>query len=250
MVNYKLTISYDGSRYLGFQNQTQFENTIAGKIEEALMKLSGEDVHLIGAGRTDAGVHALAMPANVYLKKHYDTNELLIKLNELLPEDIRITNVLIVPKNFHARYSACGKTYRYTCYFGEEKPVFKRKYVHVLNKQPDIEAMKAAAAILIGEHDFRSFCKITEDISTVRTVDKIDICKEGDYLYLTYHGNGFLRYMVRIITGTLLDVGMGKRSASSVKGILDAKDRTLAGPTAPACGLMMIKSDYMPSTDS
>ncbi|MCR5420929.1 MAG: tRNA pseudouridine(38-40) synthase TruA [Lachnospiraceae bacterium] len=243
--NYKFLISYDGSRYQGWEHQPNTEMTIQGKLETVLSRMTNEEVVLTGAGRTDAGVHALAMVANTFLTTDMTETQIRDYMNRYLPEDICVKEVRIASDRFHSRYNATGKTYRYTCFTGPLKPVFDRKYVYYIEEVPDIEAMKAAAAILAGEHDFRSFCSNPRmKKSTVREVDRIDIEKKGAYLTFTYHGSGFLQYMVRILTGTLLEVGFGKRSAASMKELLEAKDRKLAGATAPAMGLTMIKVDY------
>jgi len=258
--NYRLTISYDGTRYYGWEHQPNTEMTIQGKIEMVLAKMLvgekyGEDTdeelirnnipEVLCAGRTDAGVHAEAMIANVRLDSDYSPEEIRDYTNRYLPDDICIREVVVGGERFHARYNACGKTYRYRCYIGDTKPIFDRKYVYTLDKKPDVEQMKKAAEILKGEHDFRSFCSNPKmKKSTVRLVDKIDIAVEGEYLSFTYHGSGFLQYMVRIMTGTLLEVGWGKRTPESMAELLAAKDRRLAGETAPAQGLTMVKVDY------
>jgi len=243
--NYKLTISYDGSRYYGWERQPNTGMTIQGKLENVLSLMIGSPVEVIGAGRTDAGVHARAMVANVFLDTQMSVDEIRDYMNRYLPDDICVNEVKKAGERFHSRYNALGKTYRYTCYIGDTKPVFDRKYVYILDKKPDIEAMKKAAEILKGEHDFAGFCSNPRmKKSTVRKVDMIDIVQKGDYLTFTYHGTGFLQYMVRILTGTLLEVGYGKRTPESMTKLLEAKDRSLAGATAPAQGLCMMKVDY------
>ena len=160
-------------------------------------------------------------------------------------DDIGVAEVKEAADRFHARYRAVGKLYTYTCYVGETKPVFNRKYVTVLDGKPDVEAMRRAAEYLVGEHDFRSFCANPQmKKSTVRIVDSIEIQQKKDLLYLNFHGTGFLQNMVRILTGTLLEVGFGKRSVESVKDVLEAKDRKLAGYTAPPQGLCLMRVDY------
>lgn len=246
--NYKLTISYDGSRYQGWEHQPGVELTIQGKIETVLAKMLGMDTEVpevLSAGRTDAGVHAEAMIANVWMDTYLTVDEIRDYANRYLPDDICIQRVDIAGDRFHARYNAIGKTYRYVCYIGDTKPIFDRKYVYTLSEKPDVEAMRKAASLLIGEHDFAAFCGNAKmKKSTVRNVDRIDIQEDGFYLTLTYHGSGFLQYMVRILTGTLLEVGFGKRTPESMTALLESKDRKLAGATAPACGLTMVKVDY------
>lgn len=245
MKNYKFTITYDGSRYYGWEHQPGTDLTIQGKLETVLERMTGEAVNVIGAGRTDAGVHAKAMTANAHMNTDLSTTAIRDYMNRYLPEDICITEVHEVSDRFHSRYNAVGKTYCYTCYYGALKPVFDRKYVYVLDKYPDLELMRKASTYLIGQHDFKSFCGNPKfKKSTVRIVDSILIEQKGNYITFTYHGTGFLQYMVRILTGTLLEVGFKKRSPESIPDIIDAKDRTRAGYTVPPQGLCMIKSDY------
>jgi tRNA pseudouridine38-40 synthase len=243
--NYRFTIAYDGSRYYGWEHQPNTDMTIQGKIEKVLSLMADAPVEVIGAGRTDAGVHAQEMTANAFIDTDMTAQEIRDYANRYLPDDICVKEVKKAGERFHSRYNALGKTYCYTCYAGDTKPVFDRKYVYVLDQKPNIEEMKRAAEILKGEHDFASFCSNPRmKKSTVRKVDKIDIRQKGDYITFTYHGTGFLQYMVRILTGTLLEVGFGKRTAESMSELLEAKNRTLAGATAPAQGLCMIKVDY------
>ncbi len=243
--NFRFTISYDGSRYQGWEHQPTTDMTIQGKIENVLSKMAEEDVEVTGAGRTDAGVHARAMTANAFIETDMEPDEIRDYMNRYLPDDICIREVKQASPRFHSRYNAVGKTYRYTCFTGLVKPIFDRKYVYYLENVPDLEAMKKAAEILKGEHDFKSFCSNPRmKKSTVRIVDRIDIVKKGAYITFTYHGTGFLQYMVRILTGTLLEVGYGKRTPESMIELLEAKDRKLAGDTAPACGLTMVRVDY------
>ena len=247
--NYKFIISYDGTRYHGWERQPGKDMTIQGKLEAVLNKMvenSGDTaVNLIGAGRTDAGVHARAMTANVFLETDMSEEEIQSYMNEYLPEDISVNEVKACSDRFHSRYNAIGKTYRYTCWYGNSKPVFDRKYVTILEKKPDTEAMRTAAQYLLGTHDFKSFCGNTKmKKSTVRSVDTINIEESGNYIRLYFHGNGFLQNMVRILTGTLLEVGYGNIAPDAVKDILEACDRQKAGPTAPPQGLTLMKVDY------
>ena len=243
--NYKMIIAYDGTRYYGWAHQPGVDMTIQGKLENVLTLMTGSPVEVIGAGRTDAGVHAKGMVANAHFDTAMTLEEIQDYMNHYLPDDICIREIRKASDRFHSRYNALGKTYCYTCYMGSLKPVFNRKYVYIPEMVPDIEKMREAAAYLIGTHDFKSFCHNPKmKKSTVRRVDKIEIVKKGDYLNLTYHGTGFLQYMVRILTGTLLEVGYGKRTPESMTDLLEAKNRTLAGFTAPAKGLCLIEVDY------
>ncbi|MBO6149967.1 MAG: tRNA pseudouridine(38-40) synthase TruA [Clostridium sp.] len=247
--NYKMTLGYDGTRYFGWEHQPNTEMTIQGKLETVLTRMVGlpEDtpVTVIGAGRTDAGVHAREMTANVLLDTEMTEEEILEYLNRYLPEDIGVSDVRICADRFHSRFKAKGKTYCYTCWYGAGKPVFDRKYVTVLEERPDVERMRAAAEYLVGMHDFKSFCgnpKMKK--STVRVVYDIEIKEKGPYIRLYFHGNGFLQHMVRIMTGTLLEAGYGRMAPEDMERILAGMERKLAGPTAPPQGLCMMKVDY------
>lgn len=243
--NYKMILSYDGTRFYGWEHQPTTDMTIQGKMESVLSLMVQSEVEVIGCGRTDAGVHAQNMVCNAHFDTQMNTDEIRDYLNRYLPDDICVKEVRIASDRFHSRYNAIGKTYCYTCYIGDVKPVFNRKYVYVLDQKPDVQEMKKAAEYLIGTHDFASFCSNPRmKKSTVRKVDRIDIQKKGDLLTFTFHGSGFLQHMVRILTGTLLEVGFGKRAPESISDLIDAKDRKLAGFTAPAKGLCMMQVDY------
>ncbi len=243
--NYKLLIAYDGTRYLGWERQPGTDMTIQGKLEHVLSRMAGQPVEIIGAGRTDAGVHAKGMTANVHLDTDLAPDRIRDYMNRYLPDDIGIREVKKASNRFHSRYNAFGKTYCYTCYIGQIKPVFNRKYVYIPEEMPDIKKMQEAAGYLTGIHDFKSFCHNAKmKKSTIRNVDRIEIVKKGDYLNFTYHGTGFLQYMVRILTGTLLEVGTGKRTPDSMEELLEARNRSLAGFTAPPQGLCLMEVDY------
>lgn len=243
--NFRFTISYDGTRYYGWEHQPGNDMTIQGKLEIVLSIMTDSDVEVLGAGRTDAGVHAKEMTANAFLDTKMTEEEIFDYMNRYLPDDIAILKVTKAGDRFHSRYNATGKTYMYTCYYDKVKPIFDRKYVYSLDEKPDITLMKKAAAILIGEHDFKSFCSNPKmKKSTVRNVDSIKIEEEGPYIRFIFHGSGFLQHMVRILTGTLLEVGYGKRTVDNMHELLECLDRSKAGPTAPAQGLCMIKVDY------
>lgn len=244
MKNYRLLIEYDGTRYYGWQRQPD-QNTIQGKLEAVLAVMTGQETEVIGAGRTDAGVHARGMTANVRLETQMDAEEIRDYLNRYLPEDIAVREVKEASPRFHARYNAIGKTYCYTCYDGEVKPVFDRRFYTPLEEKPDLDRMRRAAEFLMGEHDFRNFCVNPRmKKSTVRKVDRIDITRENGYLRFTFHGTGFLQNMVRIMVGTLLEVGCGRMEPEQVRETLLSRERCKAGPTAPARGLCLISVDY------
>lgn len=245
MQNYKMVIAYDGSRFNGWEKQGNTELTIQGKLESVLSLMVDGPVEVIGAGRTDAGVHAKGMTANCRMETKRSPEAIRAYLNRYLPDDICVRDVRIAGERFHARYNAVGKTYQYTCYVGDLKPVFNRKYVYIPEEAPDVDRMRKAAEYLVGTHDFASFCGNSRmKKSTVRTVDKIEITQTGSFLHFTYHGNGFLQYMVRILTGTLLEVGFKKRKPESMPVLLESRDRSQAGFTVPARGLCLLKVDY------
>ncbi|MBQ6036359.1 MAG: tRNA pseudouridine(38-40) synthase TruA [Lachnospiraceae bacterium] len=244
MKNYKFELSYDGTRYYGWEKQPNVE-TIQGKLEAVLSKMTQKPVEVLGAGRTDAGVHARAMIASVHMETEKTPEEILAYMNRYLPEDICVNDVKIASDRFHARYSAVGKLYVYTCYSGVLKPVFNRKYVTVLDYQPDAAKMREAAAFLQGEHDFTSFCGNTHmKKSAIRVIDSIEIVEKRGYITFRFHGTGFLQNQVRIMVGTLLEIGRGKIEAAEMKRILEGRDRKLSGPVAPARGLVLERVDY------
>lgn len=251
MKNFKMIISYDGTRYLGWEHQPGTDMTIQGKLESVLARMTDaapdRKITVIGAGRTDAGVHARAMTANVLLDTAMSEEEIQRYLNRYLPDDISVSEVKQCADRFHSRFKATGKTYRYTLWYSDEgvKPVFDRKYVYVLDEKPDTDAMREAAQHLTGMHDYKSFCGNSHmKKSTVRVIDTINIEESGNYIRIYFHGNGFLQNMVRILTGTLLEAGYHRLRPEDMDRILEAKDRKKAGPTAPACGLTMMKVDY------
>lgn len=242
--NFKLTLGYDGTRYFGWEHK-EGRDTVQGRLMQVLGHLSKEPVHVIGGGRTDAGVHARGMVANVHLATDMSAAELKNYVNHYLPDDIVVYETEEVCERFHARYNATGKTYCYTLYTGEDKPLFDRKYVWKIDKLLAIEKMREAADILQGTHDFAGFCKNPQKKkSTIRTVDRIGIERQGDYVKLMFHGDGFLHHMVRIMTGTLVAVGCGEMEPEQVARALCEKNRELAGVTAPAQGLCLMAMDY------
>lgn len=245
MGRFKLTIQYDGSRYDGWQRQGNTGNTIQGKLEEVFSRMTGDTVEIQGAGRTDGGVHAAGQVATLSLPEGFSPEDILAYANRYLPEDIAVTAAERVPERFHARLSAKGKVYRYAIRLGAAPDVFRRKYMWHLPKPLDIAAMEQAAGYLTGTHDYRAFCSNRRyKKSTVRTVSAIEITRQGDDLYLTFRGDGFLYNMVRILTGTLVEVGLGQRKAEEMPTIFASRERTSAGKTAPAQGLCLMEVVY------
>lgn len=244
-MNYKLTIQYDGSRYDGWQRQGNTDNTLQGRLESVLSRLAGEPVEVHGAGRTDAGVHAEGQVASVRLPGTYSPREVKSYVNQYLPEDVVVTAVEEADDRFHARLSAKGKVYRYSIRMGDTPDVFRRKYQYRVAEELNVAEMRRAAELLCGTHDFRSFCSNRRyKKSTVRTVRAIELAVKGADLDITFRGDGFLYNMVRILTGTLLEVGLGERQAEEMPAILAALDRTAAGRTAPAQGLCLVEVEY------
>lgn len=245
-MNYIIWLSYDGTRYDGWQKQGNTDRTIQGKLEHILERLDGEPVEVRGSGRTDAGVHARGQVADFSLKNRMTPPEVMAYLNRYLPEDISVLRIEPAPARFHSRLSAVKKTYRYQIEMGPKKDVFQRAYYYGLGRELDVDAMERAASYLTGTRDFRSFCgnkKMKK--STVRTLESIRFERiHGLGLHISYTGNGFLQQMVRILTGTLIEVGQGKRKPEEMALILDAKDRQAAGYTAPPEGLFLENVEY------
>lgn len=244
-MNYRLDIQYDGSRYGGWQRQKDTDNTIQGKIEDVLTKMMGTPILIQGAGRTDAGVHAKGQVANFHMDCKRSCDEICQYLNFYLPEDIEIAKVSIADERFHSRLNAKEKVYQYRIVSGIHKNVFERKYQCPLHETLNVEAMKEAAKYLEGTHDFKSFCSNKKmKKSSVRTIYNIEISELPQEIVITYTGNGFLYNMVRILTGTLVEVGRGSRKPEEMEEILTGCDRKNAGFTAPARGLTLLEVRY------
>lgn len=245
MKNYKITIQYDGTKYKGWQVQRSTELTIQGKLQNVLEKLCGHPVEVIGSGRTDAGVHAYGQTANFHIEEHFSKDELFSCLNRYLPEDIAVTEIEEVDERFHARFHAVEKTYQYRIHTGNVSNVFERNYVYRYKEPLDVERMKEAAGLLCGRHDFTSFCGNSKfKKSAVRTIFSITVEQKPDEIAITYSGDGFLQNMIRILTGTLIEVGNGSRKPEEMTEILAAKDRQKAGFTAPPQGLALMHVTY------
>lgn len=244
--NYRFVLQYDGTRYDGWQKQGNTDNTIQGKLEQVLTRMvDGMSVEVHGAGRTDAGVHAVGQVANAHLRTNLSESEMLSYMNRYLPEDIMVTEVKKVTDRFHSRLNASGKIYTYGLDMAPKSPVFQRKYIYTLGETLNLEAMRQAAGHLTGTHDFKSFCSNKHfKKSTVRTIDRVQILSHGSQLEIRVQGDGFLYNMVRILVGTLIEVGQGRRAPDDIPAILAAKDRERAGFTAPAKGLFLTEVLY------
>lgn len=240
MYTYRMTLSYDGSRYNGWQKQGNTPNTIQEKLETLLTRMLGEEIEVAGSGRTDAGVHAMGQVVSFRCSTPQDCSALLADIRRYLPEDIGALELREAAPRFHARLNATGKTYVYRVWIGEAPNVFERKYLYTVTAPLNIPAMEQAAQALLGTHDFMSFCANKRmKKSTVRTIESIRIQQLGQELRFSVTGDGFLYNMVRILVGTLLEVGMGKRSANSMPALLEAKDRSKAGYLVPPHGLRL-----------
>jgi len=245
MRNLKMTIEYDGFKYKGWQKQKDNDLTIQGKIEAVLSKMAGEDIQLVGCGRTDSGVHAENYIANFHTKCSFSTNAMLDYLYEYLPEDIGIKSIEDVAERFHARYNVKSKTYVYRINTNKFRNVFNRKYIYHLAEKLNITEMRMASEVLIGSHDFNSFQNSRKsDKSTIRTIYYLNINENNGVVEIEVNGNGFLWNMVRIIAGTLIEVGKGNLKARDVERILNEKKRWEAGPLALAKGLFLKDVQY------
>lgn len=246
-MNYRMQIQYDGTRYRGWQRQAATGDTIQGKLEAILTRRFGRNIEIDGASRTDAGVHALAQIANFHVAddEAVEPEELQKYINQYLPEDIVVTGVTAAGERFHSRLNATGKTYEYHLLRDGAYNVFARKYAWQMTAPLDIVAMREAAGHILGSHDFRSFCtKAAKKKSTVRTIRLLEIYETKDEIIIEIAGNGFLYNMVRILVGTLVEVGLGLRSPGEIPEIIDKKERRYAGETAPACGLFLKQIYY------
>lgn len=245
MRNIKVILQYEGTKYQGWQRQDHTGNTVQGKLEALLTKMCGKKVEVTGSGRTDAGVHAYGQVANFHTETQMSLEEIMDYMNRYLPEDIAVIHIEEMPERFHSRLNAKGKTYVYRVINSKVPHIFDRRYVYAVEEDLDMEAMKRAARLLCGTHDFRAFTSHKRSRkSTVRTVDSIEIEKNGDEILFTFKGDGFLYHMVRIMMGTLLEAGTHKRNEAQVKGLFEAGTREEAGYLAPAKGLALVEVFY------
>lgn len=240
----KLVVAYDGTAYHGWQLQKN-GNTIEAELNKHLSELLQEEIQVIGASRTDSGVHALCNVAVFDTNTRMPAEKISYALNQRLPEDIRIQKSCQVADDFHPRKCKSVKTYEYKIYRGEFPMPTERLYAHFMYVPLNVELMREAAAYLEGKHDFKSFCSIDSQAeSTIRTIYKVDIIEDDNLLKIRISGNGFLYNMVRILVGTLIEFGKGKYPTEHMPEIIEGCDRQLAGPTMPAKGLMLIRYDF------
>lgn len=249
-MNFRFLVQYDGTDFHGWQIQNELR-TVQGELTRVLSLLDGRDVHVHGSGRTDAGVHAEGQVANVQLVREIAPEKLRNAINGNLASDVRVLSVDIVPEDFHARYSAKSKTYRYRLVHGQVRSPFWARYAHQESRPLELERMRTLARLFIGEHDWSAFSAADSDSeSRVRNVSQLEISSRYDerghceLIEFTVSANGFLRYMVRSIIGTLLAVGRGEIDESTVQRAIEEGQRSLAGATAPPHGLALINVDY------
>jgi len=244
MRNIRLDICYDGTRYKGWQRLSGVENTIQGKLEQTLSRILNENVELSGSGRTDAGAHAKGQAANFHTESDMPCEDILSSLRRYLPEDIGIYSCKEAAERFHARLNAKTKTYAYRIWNSETPCVFDRRFVYAFSDALDLEKMQQAAKLFLGEHDFSAFnANKKMKKSTIRRIDSLEIFREGEEIRIIVTGDGFLYNMVRIIVGTLIEVGLGKRNADSIPALFGAK-REEAGYLVPAQGLCLMEVNY------
>ena len=244
MRNLRLDICYDGTRYRGWQRLSGADNTIQGKLEQTLSRILGEEIEISGSGRTDGGVHALGQVANFHCQSDMPAEEILAQLRRYLPEDIGIYSCKEVSPRFHARLNAKEKTYVYRIFNSDKPCVFQRKYMTLIPESLNLENMRIAAACFIGEHDFSAFCGNPRfKKSTVRFIRSFEVSQKAEELSITVTGNGFIHNQVRIMVGTLIEVGLGTRSPDSIPALFGGK-RADAGFLAPAQGLYLQEVAY------
>ena len=245
MRTFKLVLAYDGTRYKGWQRLGSGAETIQGKLETVLTRLLEQPVEVSGSGRTDAGAHAAGQVASFRAETALSPREICCGLRRYLPEDIGVLSVEEAAPRFHARLSATGKTYVYRLWNSDVPNVFERRYVYQMSEPLDLPAMERAAQDLLGTHDFLSFCSNKHfKKSPVRTISRLQIETIGPEIRFTVTGDGFLYNMVRILVGTLLEIGLHRREPDCIPEILEARSREAAGETAPARGLCLMEVDY------
>lgn len=244
MRNIKLTIEYDGTNYAGWQRQNN-AITIQQKVEEAIQDITSEFSEVVGSSRTDAGVHAKEFVCNFLTESKIPSENFKKALNSFLPKDIVIIKSEEVEIDFHARFNSLGKRYEYTILIGNQRPAIGRNYIYYFNRKLDIENMRSASKYILGTHDFSAFKNAGSSVKTsVRTIKELNIVEDGNMIRFIIMGDGFLYNMVRIIVGTLLEVGLGRFKPEYVVDILKSKDRSKAGKSVPANGLCLEEVFY------
>lgn len=244
MRNLRLDLCYDGTRYRGWQRLPGAENTIQGKLEQTLSRILEEPIEVSGSGRTDAGVHAMGQVASFHCENPMPADKILEQLRLHLPEDIGIYSCKEAAPRFHARLNARQKTYRYRIWNSTAPCVFQRRYVACFPEQLDVDAMKRAGKLIVGEHDFAAFCaRAKMKKSTVRCVTAVSVARAGNEIHITVTADGFLYNMMRILAGTLIEVGRGERTAADIPALFGAA-RSSAGFLAPAQGLCLMEVAY------
>jgi len=246
VTTFRLTLEYDGANFDGWQVQAAGSRTIQGCLEDAVERVCGQRVRVEGSGRTDAGVHALGQVASLRVESRLDAPALLRALNGVLPADVAVLGAAVAAGDFHARHDACAKLYSYRIWNGATRSPLRAARSHWVAPALDLTAMRAAALNFCGRHDFASLQAAGSDVvQTERTLHRLELAGESrGEIEIQVEGDGFLRHMVRNLTGTLIEVGLGRRAADSIPELLERRDRRLAGPTAPAQGLTLIWVSY------
>lgn len=245
MKNYRMTIQYDGTKYNGWQRQGNTQNTVQGKLENILEKMTGHGVEIHGSGRTDKGVHAKGQVASFRINTQKSEAEIKDYLNCYLPDDIAVVDLAEADERFHARLNVKRKTYIYRIHNSNVPDAFLHRFMYNVTDYIDVEPMKTAAKMFLGEHDFAGFSSVKNfKKSTVRTIYSIGVERFGDDVVISVTGNGFLYNMVRIMAGTLLEIGLGKREAESISEIFNTKNRQMAGETLSGKGLTLLSVEY------
>lgn len=244
MNNYKIIVCFDGTAYNGWQYQTPDIKTIQNELVKALRIIAKKKVVVTGSSRTDAGVHSTGLTANFHLLIKIETRSLQRALNSLLPDDIRVMECSLMDKTFNARYGAISKTYIYRIYFGQILSPFRSKYYAHIPYPLNLKAMRKAKKYFIGEKDFTSFTSDEPSRRKIRHIKKLSLKVKGEEIIISVTGKSFLRYMVRNVVGTIIDVGRGKIHYKDIPAIFEARDRRKAGQTAPAKGLTLEKVEY------
>ena len=239
----KLVLEYDGTAFSGWQVQPE-ERTVQGVLQDCLSDMMGSRIKVIGSGRTDAGVHALGQVAHAEVTRDIPAGNIMLGLNSALPRDVRVLECEDADSAFHAQRSATGKTYRYRILNGTRPTAMDRHRVWHIRQPLDLEAMKSGAAHLVGEHDFAAFKSTGDETTTVRDLRMLDIERDGDHVVLTFEANGFLKHMVRNMTGALVEVGLGRLDPVDIRRLLDAGSRENAPKKAPPQGLTLVEVTY------